>query len=126
MKSQKRVDSLLESHNLMNPSFTDVIANLVFDNGKNLSPKDLNTLRADIDSYIESSGKNIDEIVGELDATVRTLNAFMVDTTAQANKAYPNSPSSYAPKALPAKPDTTALKEALKNTKVPVSVLDPF
>ncbi len=120
------VDKVLDDHNLINPAFTDVIMDLVFDAGKKLHPDDVNTLRADLDRKIASAGQNTDQIAAQLDATIDTIDSFMKDMVESANKAYPNSPSTYTPKQKPPKIDTSSLKKALDSTKVPVTVLDPY
>ena len=58
--------------------------------------------------------------------TIGIIDAYMQDMTEAANIAYPKSPLEYTPKAKPPTPDTSALKDALAQTRVPVSVLDPF
>lgn len=98
---------------------------LVFDAGKKLHPKDVNDLRAHLDKQIDKSGKNVDALTDELARTIDTLDAFMRDMNDAANAAY-KTKTTYTPKPKPEKIDTSALKDALNSTKVPVSVLDPF
>ena len=61
-----------------------------------------------------------------MSVTIDTIDGFMRDMTDAANRAYPKSPLEYSPKEKPKNPDTSALKNALAQTRVPVSVLDPF
>jgi hypothetical protein len=123
--STKAVDEILEAHNLIDPSLKDIILDLVFDGGKKLHPQDVNSLRTILDRQIDKSWANVDALTEELGRTIDTIDAYMREMTEAANIAY-RSEASYTPKPKPAKIDTSTLKESLKETKTPVTVLDPF
>lgn len=123
--AKKETHNLLESHNLIDPSFTDVIGDLIFDNGKKLHPDDVNKLRKTLDTKIDSTGKNIDALNQELNKTILNIDNFMIDITEEANRKY-NSKTAYEKKPKPDAIDTSALKNALTKTKVDVTVLEPW
>ncbi len=123
--STEAVDELLESHNLVDPALWDIVMDLVFDAGKKLHPQDVNALRAVLDRQIDKSGKNVDALTDELARTIDTLDAFMREITDAADATY-KTKTAYSPKPKPERIDTSALKNALNSTKVPVSVLDPL
>ena len=92
------VDTLLESHNLMDPSFYDVVMDLVLDAGKKLHPSDVNTLRKELDARIISAGTNVDALSVELSKTIDTIDGFMQDIVRSANTAYQIVPRAILPK----------------------------
>ena len=122
----KEVRELLATHDLIDPGFAHIIKELLFDNAKKLHPDEVNALRKRMDQYVDKSTWNIDELVTSMSRTIDIIDGFMRDMTDAANRAYPKSPLEYSPKEKPKNPDTSALKNALAQTRVPVSVLDPF